>query len=76
MVPYSFCFDVCRINVSAPSSVAKPRKFVKYISELNPYKLYAFQVEAVVLKNDGAKSDLAFIMTKESSKCRKLLNIP
>ena len=56
--------------------MAKPRKFVKYIPELNPYKLYAFQVEAVVLKNDGAKSDLAFIMTKESSKCRKLLNIP
>lgn len=50
------------------SSENKPRKIVKRISKLKPFTLYAFQVEAVVLKNEGAKSDLVFIQTKESGK--------
>ena len=41
---------------------------MKRISKLKPFTLYAFQVEAVVLKNEGAKSDLVFIQTKESGK--------
>ncbi|KAL9987226.1 hypothetical protein ACROYT_G001497 [Oculina patagonica] len=54
-------------NGTKPNSLStKPRKIVKYISKLNPFTLYAFQVEAVVLKNEGAKSDLVFIQTKES----------
>ena len=59
-------------NDTTPSSLAtKPRKIVKYISKLKPFTLYAFQVEAVVLKNEGAKSNLVFIQTKESGKLRK-----
>lgn len=46
----------------------KLRKITKYFEKLKPFQLYAFQVEAVVLKNEGAKSDLAFVMTNESSK--------
>ena len=59
-------------NDTTPSTLAtKPRKIVKYISKLKPFTLYAFQVEAVVLKNEGAKSNVVFIQTKESGKLRK-----
>ena len=63
----SFCYVVCRVNVSR-GLITKRRKIERTIKKLKPYQLYAFQVEAVVLKNDGAKSDLVFVMTKESSK--------
>nr|XP_058940896.1 putative insulin-like peptide receptor [Pocillopora verrucosa] len=53
------------VNVSR-GLITKRRKIERTIRELKPYQLYAFQVEAVVLKNDGAKSDLVFVMTKES----------
>ena len=73
------CFLFFRVNLTifdkndtAPSTLAtKPRKIVKYISKLKPFTLYAFQVEAVVLENEGAKSDLVFIQTKESGKLRQ-----
>ena len=54
---------------------AKPRKLVQYIRKLKPFTLYAFQVEAVVLKNQGAKSDLVFIQTKENGKILTSLHI-
>lgn len=59
--------DTPDVNISAPVSslTSKPRKLVKYIKKLKPFTLYAFQVEAVTLKNEGAKSDLVFIQTKE-----------
>lgn len=41
------------------------RKFAMYFQNLKPFTLYAFQVEAVVLNNEGAKSNLLFIKTKE-----------
>ena len=41
------------------------RKFAMYFPNLKPFTLYAFQVEAVVLNNEGAKSNLLFIKTKE-----------
>ncbi|CAH3033119.1 unnamed protein product [Pocillopora meandrina] len=53
------------VNVSR-GLITKRRKIERIIKKLKPYQLYAFQVEAVVLKNDGAKSDLVFVMTKES----------
>lgn len=53
------------VNVSR-GLITKRRKIERTIKKLKPYQLYAFQVEAVVLKNDGAKSDLVFVMTKES----------
>lgn len=53
------------VNVSR-GLITKRRKIERTIKTLKPYQLYAFQVEAVVLKNDGAKSDLVFVMTKES----------
>ena len=34
-------------------------------TKLKPFTMYAFQVEAVVLNNEGAKSNLLFIKTKE-----------
>jgi len=39
---------------------------MKYIGKLKHFTLYAFQVEAVVLKNEGAKSKMMFIHTKEN----------
>lgn len=55
------------VNVSNVRGLApKLRKITEYFGKLKPFQLYAFQVEAVVLKNEGAKSDLAFVMTKES----------
>ena len=59
-------------NDTKPNSLAtKPRKILKHISKLKPFTLYAFQVEAVVLNNEGAKSDLVFIQTKESGKLKE-----
>lgn len=59
-------------NGTTPNSLpTKPRKIVKYIQKLKPFTLYAFQVEAVVLKNEGAKSDLVFIQTNESGMLMK-----
>ena len=59
-------------NDTASSAFAtKPRKIFKNISKLKPFTLYAFQVEAVVLENEGAKSDLVFIQTKESGMLRQ-----
>lgn len=67
-----FRVNVTISNDTKPNSLAaKPRTIVKGISKLKPFTLYAFQVEAVVLKNEGAKSDLVFIQTKESGKLRK-----
>ena len=68
------CFSCClfrlarvKINVTAQSSTfGKPRKLMKYIGELKHFTLYAFKVEAVVLKNEGAKSEMMFIHTKEN----------
>lgn len=48
------------------STFGKPRKLTKYIGKLKHFTLYAFQVEAVVLKNEGAKSKMMFIHTKEN----------
>ena len=47
---------------------SRNRKLVTYIQKLKYFTLYAFQVEAVVLKNDGAKSNLVFIQTKENGR--------
>ena len=58
-----------RLNVSTiPGVPSRNRKLVTYIQKLKHFTLYAFQVEAVVLKNEGAKSDLVFIQTKENGR--------
>ena len=59
-----------RLNVSAELGglPSRNRKLVTYIQKLKHFTLYAFQVEAVVLKNEGAKSNLVFIQTKENGR--------
>ena len=59
-----------RLNVSTELGglPSRNRKLVTYIQKLKHFTLYAFQVEAVVLKNEGAKSDLVFIQTKENGR--------
>ena len=47
---------------------SRNRKLVTYIQKLKPFTLYAFQVEAAVLQNGGAKSNLVFIQTKENGR--------
>lgn len=56
---------MARVKIKS-STFGKPRKLMKYIGKLKHFTLYAFQVEAVVLKNEGAKSKMMFIHTKEN----------
>lgn len=60
-----FLFRLARVKIKS-STFGKPRKLMKYIGKLKHFTLYAFQVEAVVLKNEGAKSKMMFIHTKEN----------
>ena len=68
-MPFSY-FRTFRLNVSTQLGglPSRNRKLVAYIQKLKHFTLYAFQVEAVVLKNEGAKSNLVFIQTKENGR--------